>query len=63
MYAVLVSYFFTEKLEEIRVEVPEVTQTEIGQKQKLRVVLDTINRILQLPPTWNQQLWSVDGKC
>ncbi|XP_013383794.1 beta-parvin-like [Lingula anatina] len=50
-----------EKLARVRVEVPEVTQSEIGQKQKLRIVLDTINRILNLTPTWNQQKWTVDS--
>ncbi|KAL8611436.1 hypothetical protein ACOMHN_014491 [Nucella lapillus] len=50
-----------EKLANVKVEAPEVTQSEIGQKQKLRVVLDYINRILQLPPVWNQQKWSVDS--
>ncbi|KAK7108107.1 beta-parvin-like [Littorina saxatilis] len=50
-----------EKLANVKVEAPEVTQSEIGQKQKLRVVLDYINRMLQLPPVWNQQKWSVDS--
>ena len=52
----------TEKLAHVKVEAPEVTQSEIGQKQKLRVVLDYINRMLQLPPVWNQQKWSVDSE-
>ncbi|PVD28362.1 hypothetical protein C0Q70_10949 [Pomacea canaliculata] len=50
-----------EKLANVKVEAPEVTQSEIGQKQKLRVVLDYINRMLNLPPAWNQQKWSVDS--
>ncbi|KAJ8315441.1 hypothetical protein KUTeg_007591 [Tegillarca granosa] len=50
-----------EKLAGIRVEVPEVTQSEQGQKQKLQVILSVINRILQLPPTWSQSKWSVDS--
>ncbi|XP_064628603.1 beta-parvin-like [Lineus longissimus] len=50
-----------EKLGGLRVEVPEVTQTEIGQKQKLRVVLEVVNRILSVPPSWNQKKWSVDS--
>ena len=41
--------------------VPEVTQSEIGQKQKLKKVLDMVNRILQLPSTWNQHRWSVES--
>ena len=52
----------TEKLAQVKVEVPEVTQSEIGQKQKLRVVLDMVNRILQLPPGWKHQKWSVDSE-
>ncbi len=43
-------------------EVPEVSQSEIGQKQKLRVVLDMINKILQVPPHWSHAKWSVDSK-
>ncbi|XP_041353963.1 beta-parvin-like [Gigantopelta aegis] len=50
-----------EKLCNIKVDAPEVTQSEIGQKQKLRVILDYINSILNLPPVWNQQKWSVDS--
>ncbi|XP_074656404.1 beta-parvin-like isoform X2 [Tubulanus polymorphus] len=50
-----------EKLARIKAEVPEVTQTEIGQKQKLRVVLDMVNRILNVPPNWSQKRWTVDS--
>lgn len=50
-----------EKLANVKVEAPEVTQSEIGQKQKLRVVLDYINHLLNLPPVFNQQKWSVDS--
>ncbi|XP_052810743.1 beta-parvin-like isoform X2 [Mya arenaria] len=52
-----------EKLAKIKVEVPEVSQSEQGQKQKLRVILEVINNILNLPQlgTWNQQKWSVDS--
>lgn len=52
-----------EKLARIRVEVPEVSQSELGQKQKLHVILDKINIILNLPKlgSWNQQKWSVDS--
>lgn len=50
-----------EKLGNVKVEVPEVTQSEIGQKQKLREVLDMVNRLLQLTPTWIDEKWSVDS--
>ena len=36
----LLVFMVTEKLAHVKVEAPEVTQSEIGQKQKLRVVLD-----------------------
>lgn len=50
-----------EKLAEVQIrEMPEVIQSEMGQKQKLKTVLDMINKILQLPPNWNQLKWSVD---
>ena len=54
----------TEKLAGLRVEVPEVSQSELGQKQKLHVILDVINRILNLPElgSWTQQKWSVDSE-
>lgn len=51
---------FTEKLENIKIEVPEVTQTEVGQKQKLHVILEEINHIL--PNAWNTDKWNVDSK-
>jgi len=43
------------------VEVPEVTQSEMGQKQKLREVLDMVNHLLNLTPAWVDQKWSVDS--
>lgn len=43
-------------------EVPEVTQSEMGQKQKLREVLDMVNHLLNLTPSWVDQKWSVDSK-
>ena len=52
----------TEKLIGEKLEATEVSQSEIGQKQKLRVVLDKINRILNLPPQWSHAKWSVDSK-
>ena len=41
-----------------------MSQSELGQKQKLHVILDKINIILNLPKlgSWNQQKWSVDSK-
>ncbi|ELU07313.1 hypothetical protein CAPTEDRAFT_222253 [Capitella teleta] len=50
-----------EKLAQVKVEVPEVTQSEVGQKQKLRVVLEVIGKILQLPPGWKHQKWNVEA--
>lgn len=47
-----------EKLADIRIQVPEVTQSEQGQKQKLQIILSVINRLLQLQ--WNQVRWNVD---
>ncbi|XP_055339329.1 beta-parvin-like isoform X2 [Paramacrobiotus metropolitanus] len=49
-----------EKLENVKVEIPEVTQTEEGQKQKLKVVLDEANRILLGDQGWQQPKWSVE---
>ena len=49
---------FTEKLGNVKVEVPEVTQSEIGQKQKLREVLDMVNRLLQPPLAFNNMEWT-----
>ncbi|KAI0218915.1 Beta-parvin [Lamellibrachia satsuma] len=50
-----------ECLARLQVEMPEVTQSEIGQKQKLSAVLGVTNNILQLPASWNQHKWSVDS--
>lgn len=50
-----------EKLGNVKVEVPEVTQSEMGQKQKLREVLDMVNQLLNLQPSWVDQQWSVDS--
>ena len=54
-------FLITEKLENIKVEIPEVTQTEEGQKQKLKVILDEANRILQVQ-SWQNPKWTVDSK-
>jgi len=51
----------SEKLGSVKVEVPEVTQSEMGQKQKLREVLDMVNHLLNLTPSWVDQKWSVDS--
>ena len=51
-----------EKLIGEKLEATEVSQSEIGQKQKLRVVLDKVNRILNLPSQWSHAKWSVDSK-
>lgn len=36
---------FSEKLTSEKLDVPEVTQSQEGQKQKLRIVLSTVNRV------------------
>jgi len=33
----------------------------MGQKQKLREVLDMVNHLLNLTPSWVDQKWSVDS--
>lgn len=49
-----------EKLEGIRIEISEVTQTKEGQLKKLRVVVEEINRIL--PETDSQQIkWTANA--
>jgi len=52
----------SEKLGSVKVEVPEVTQSEMGQKQKLREVLDMVNHLLNLTPSWVDQKWTVDSE-
>lgn len=37
--------YFTEKLANVKLDVPEVTQSQEGQKQKLRIVLEHVNRV------------------
>lgn len=49
-----------EKLTGEKLDVPEVTQSEEGQKQKLGIVLTATNRVLSLP-RWSQQKWSVES--
>ncbi|XP_043338397.1 alpha-parvin isoform X1 [Cervus canadensis] len=48
----------TEKLESEKLNVAEVTQSEIAQKQKLQTVLEKINETLKLPP--RSIKWNVD---
>ncbi|NXG54500.1 PARVA protein, partial [Hemiprocne comata] len=49
-----------EKLESEKLNVAEVTQSEIAQKQKLQTVLEKINETLKLPP--RSIKWNVDCK-
>lgn len=48
-----------EKLSGYKLNVAEVTQSEIGQKQKLQTVLEAVNGVLR-PLDWNTE-WSVDS--
>lgn len=48
----------TEKLSGRKLNVAEVTQSEIGQKQKLQTVLEAVNELLR-PHGWSIE-WSVD---
>ncbi|KAF6201595.1 hypothetical protein GE061_003987 [Apolygus lucorum] len=49
-----------EKLTQRKLDVPEVTLSEEGQKQKLRIVLGATNTVLGYQ-TWSQQKWSVES--
>lgn len=49
-----------EKLTAEKLDVPEVTQSEEGQKQKLGIVLGAANRVLG-HPRWSTQKWSVES--
>ncbi|XP_063970796.1 beta-parvin-like isoform X1 [Lytechinus pictus] len=49
-----------EKLAGIKFEVREVMQSEIFQKQKIKSILDYVNKLLNLP-RWNKDKWSVDA--
>lgn len=51
----------SEKLSGYKLNVAEVTQSEIGQKQKLQTVLEAVNGVLR-PLEWNTE-WSVDCEC
>ncbi len=48
----------SEKLSGHKLNVAEVTQSEIGQKQKLQTVLEAVNGVLR-PLDWTTE-WSVD---
>ncbi|XP_078481307.1 beta-parvin isoform X1 [Ciona intestinalis] len=48
-----------EKLGDIKLQVPEVTQTDQGQKEKLTAVLDKVTE--QGIGGWDEGKWSVDG--
>ncbi|KAI6189014.1 hypothetical protein M3Y98_00416300 [Aphelenchoides besseyi] len=48
-----------EKLADIKIEVPEVSQSEEGQKQKWRVILDALNRSLSTG-TASSSKWSAE---
>lgn len=58
--AVLFSLVTLEKLESEKLNVAEVTQSEIAQKQKLQTVLEKINETLKLPP--RSIKWNVDSE-
>jgi parvin len=49
-----------EKLTGVKLDVVEVTQSEEGQKQKLKTVLDNVQSVLGLG-RWSQQKWNVDA--
>uniref|UniRef100_T1JB75 Diacylglycerol lipase-alpha n=1 Tax=Strigamia maritima TaxID=126957 RepID=T1JB75_STRMM len=49
-----------EKLTGVRLDVVEVTQNEEGQKQKLKMVLDAVQKWLGLG-RWSTEKWSVDA--
>lgn len=55
---IIVSPLLTEKLSGRKLNVAEVTQSEIGQKQKLQTVLEAVNELLR-PHGWSIE-WSVD---
>lgn len=56
--SVFSSIITSEKLESEKLNVAEVTQSEIAQKQKLQTVLEKINETLKLPP--RNIKWNVD---
>lgn len=50
-----------EKLHQLKLDLVEVTQNELTQKYKLKMVLDTINRILSIQARWARIRWTVEG--
>ena len=50
--------FIAEKLADCKLNVAEVTQSKIGQKQKLQTVLEAVHGLLR-PHGWALQ-WTVD---
>lgn len=56
------SHEFLEKLTGKKLDVPEVTQSEEGQKQKLAVVLSSANRVLGRYPPYKWSVESVHSK-
>ncbi|CAH8493246.1 unnamed protein product [Heterobilharzia americana] len=49
-----------EKLAKIKLDHPELTQSEIGQLQRLRGVLQTVNEILHVSENWASQRWTAE---
>ncbi|GAA54026.1 alpha-parvin, partial [Clonorchis sinensis] len=50
-----------EKLLSVKINHPEVSQTEIGQRQRLKLVLDEINSALNVSPMWAAKYWPVSA--
>lgn len=48
-----------EKLLGVRINHPEVSQTEVGQRQRLRMVVEEINTALNVSPQWAANHWPV----
>ena len=63
MFIIISSGFFhlvAEKLADCKLNVAEVTQSEIGQKQKLQTVLEAVQELLR--PHSRPLQWTVDCK-
>lgn len=50
-----------ERLQNIKLDIIEVTQNELAQKYKIKTVLDTLNRIFSLQARWARIRWSIEG--
>jgi parvin len=59
IYDGLVIQKLLERLTGVKIEVPEVSQSEEGQRQKLRVVLQVANQILA-QPHWQAPKWTAE---